>query len=723
MNIFFFREKKSLLILFCLIFFLSIFSIAQEKEQFKDFSELEIEDLLNVEITTAGKTMEKIGKIPASVMVISREQIERLGYTSLTEILENIPGLYNIKDYSMFGSNFGVRGFWSGINNDNMIILVNNVHQVYDYSSSYPLTKINIPVEAIDRIEVVRGPMSVVYGSGAFYGVINIFTNKVSEKGAHNIVSFSGGSQETYRLFSRFEGRVENFKYVFNAGYYNTYGIDKPVKKMVKNPSVLPFFGISEDYRTGGRLEESEKYFNFSGNFDKFRIDISYTDSNKETMFLMPPPFEGSPNHHTSTNIFLSYKDEIFKDLTIEGKFTYSQSRLSAETDFLFRGFYGVQQHEANAYELELNSFWKINSDLDITSGLYYRTILDTYNMYDIPSFNSPSLINNMFYLPDNDTIDTRAFFTQVNYNPVKKLKLVGGIRVEQMPKYKLKADLAGGTEYYNELEGIYDGDEIEIIPRLAAIYSIDNRNIIKFLYGKATNRPSFALNTKNTLDPLIEDLEPESIDTLEINYLTAIFSNLMVNINVFKNTLNNLITRVVQYNDEGGYQTWSDNAGKLNTLGTELRIMYKPINNLRLTLSGMYQETEDNIDENNNIDVAYSPNFLGYFRFSYYISKKISFAFTGRYVDKMKTYWDKTIKNPDGHWGARIGESSPAYFIINTNLRIKDIFNKGLYLNLKISNLLDEEIRYPTFTNNSWAKRGTIDYGRRILITMGIKF
>ena len=137
---------------------------------------------MNIKISTAGKTLEKIGNIPASIVVITREEIETYGYMTLIEILENIPGLYAINDYSMFGAKFGVRGFWSGVTNDNMIILVNNVQQVFDLTSNYPLTEITVPVEAIDRIEVVRGPMSVVYGSGAFLGVINIITNETNKE-------------------------------------------------------------------------------------------------------------------------------------------------------------------------------------------------------------------------------------------------------------------------------------------------------------------------------------------------------------------------------------------------------------------------------------------------------------------------------------------------------------------------------------------------------------
>ncbi len=75
---------------------------------------LSLEDLLNVQITSAGKTAEKIGEIPASVVVVDRKEIQIYGYDTLGEILEHISGLYMLETYELQGSrNYGVRGFFN----------------------------------------------------------------------------------------------------------------------------------------------------------------------------------------------------------------------------------------------------------------------------------------------------------------------------------------------------------------------------------------------------------------------------------------------------------------------------------------------------------------------------------------------------------------------------------------------------------------------------------
>ena len=199
---------------------------AQEKENLKQLIDMSFEELMKIKITTAGKKSEEIKDIPASVVIITRDEIEKYGYKSLQEILNSIPGMYMISDYSAGSDNFGVRGFWSGVTNNDMIILVNGVNQVYDYISGNAMNKIAALPQAIDRIEIIRGPMSVIYGSGAFFGVINIITNEITEDGKLNNISGSIGSGSIFDLSARLSGKENDFNYAFNSSY-NSTGWDK----------------------------------------------------------------------------------------------------------------------------------------------------------------------------------------------------------------------------------------------------------------------------------------------------------------------------------------------------------------------------------------------------------------------------------------------------------------------------------------------------------------
>lgn len=708
--------------------------LSQDQEEKSDVEKkteelfkMSLEELMNVKVTTADKTAEKIADIPASVVLITRQDIEMYGYKTLTEILENIPGLYSINDYMKGGANFGVRGFWSGHPNDNMIIMVNGVHQVYDILSSYPLNNIAVPVESIERIEVIRGPMSVIYGNGAFYGAINIFTKKAVEDELKNIVSGSIGTEKTKKLFLRAEGESDDFYYSFNASLYDTYGIDEPLSKMISDPTKLPGLGVPVDSRTGGKMENNEKYFNFAGTFKEFFLNLSYNETKSEFYFNLPSYSYGTYVKNFTTHVSFGYRKELSDILTLEGKFTYSKVRDWQQYDYLFDDFYGIQSFDTNAIELGFDAYITPNDDLRITTGLHYRSVLNAETLVNLPSFGNPALENYLRALAEGDNIDTRAIYTQFNYTPFESLKLVAGIRLEQTPKYRLFSSRQYGTNPPIKVPGSYNEEKIDVIPRFAAIYYLNKKNIFKFLFGKAINRPSFFQNSYNSLDDTLDDLKPESIQTLELNYLGTISSSLALNVSIFQNTLKNLITRDFLFVEETGFwRSWSANAGKMVTNGIELTMTAEPIENFRVELSGTYQETKDKRPKYKEagVDVAYSPKLLGYLKASYR-SEYFTVALTGNYVGSMETFWDETIGDPEilPLPGARIGDKVEGYFVLGANLRIEDVLLDGLFLNIKCSNLLDEEIRYPTFTNNPWADRGTIGLGRSFLLSLGYKF
>jgi outer membrane receptor protein involved in Fe transport len=719
------KQVQVLLILFtALLFILQLFLLPQESEDETKPAELfkiPLNELLNVKITTANRAPEKISDIPASVVLITRKEIEAYGYRTLTEIMENIPGLFSIDDYGEYGPNFGVRGFWSGVPNDNMIILVNGVHHVNDLWSNYPLNKISIPVEAIDRIEVIRGPMSVIYGNGAFYGVINIFTN--DNTGAPlNIVGTAAGSERTKKLFLRIAGKESDFNYVLNASIYDTYGIDKPLADMMKDPSILPSLGKRVDSRTGGMLENNEKYLNLSGTFKNFFLNFSFNDVKKEFYFAMPSTANGTNDHSNMAHLSFGYRKALSDILTLEGKFSYSQSRDWYIYKSLFDNFYGIQQLSTNGFEMELNTFITPSPVLDIKTGVYYRAILDAEDMYDIPSYNSPELENNYKFLSDSNNIITQSLFTQVSYSPFDKLRLIAGIRLEQTPKYKLESIHSIVGTPSNNKSGIYDQEKIEFIPRMAAIFYLNDQNIFKFLFGKTINRPSFFQNEQNTLDPEREDLKPENIQTLELNYISSFSSNFTLNTSIFQNTLENLITRIVELTTGGNYKSYSGNAGKMVTHGIEITLNVEPFDYLRTELSITYQKTKDKRNSYKDVAVAYSPNLLGYLK-AYYRTGNFTMGVTGNYVDGMETFWDETDRNISHPYGNRIGQKTKGYFVLGANVRVEDLFINGLYLNIHCSNLMNEEIRYPTTTINTFMDRGSLGSGRIFLVSLGYKF
>ena len=145
----------------------------------------------------------------------------------------------------------------------------------------------------------------------------------------------------------------------------------------------------------------------------------------------------------------------------------------------------------------------------------------------------------------------------------------------------------------------------------------------------------------------------------------------------------------------------------------------------LLVDLSGTYQQTEDNTTYKGvnrpNTDPSYSPNWLGYYKVSYQ-NGNLTLSTTGRYVDSMKPFWNPEKKVSEGVFGGYIGNSVPGYVSIGCNIRYDNLFVNGLYISLRGTNLLNEDIYYPTYTYNDWATKGTLGMSRSFLFTIGIK-
>jgi len=88
-----------------------------------------------------------------------------------------------------------------------------------------------------------------------------------------------------------------------------------------------------------------------------------------------------------------------------------------------------------------------------------------------------------------------------------------------------------------------------------------------------------------------------------------------------------------------------------------------------------------------------------------------------------MESYWKISKTSFDPKDGGRIGVKVPSYFVSDLNLRFDDLFSKGIFVNLNVSNLFDNEIRYPTTTSNDIFDKGTLGHGRQVILGVGWKF
>lgn len=710
-------KKKVALFVLAPIFITSSITAQEIKEGGdEDIWSMSLEDLMNVEVVTAGKKSENIGEIPASIIVITREEIETYGYNELEDLIADIPGFYSLGNaYFYGGTNFGVRGFSTSGTFSNVMIQVNGVNQMEDLTNGFSSDNITVPIQAIDRVEVVRGPMAVVYGSNAFMGIINIITNEDESEINRSQVSVSTGSLATNQIFARLSGAEGDFHYSFNAAFSESDGLDVPYGELQSNPLILASFGLDPEATTGGQYSSDNKYFNFNGTFKNFTFAINHSSRGEGLPGLVPSfDFEkGWYANMNSSDVHLAYSLPLSDKTKLEVKITNSERSYSAaDIKVLVPNQFLYFAADSKAQEYELNAFFDLSEKVSLNIGFYDRYVSQIERVVDATLFGLPD--DWVSISSPSNSINTFASFSQVEFKPNDKLKLVAGVRVETTNNFNVTRYGMDLTQFqWVQLSSDRtDISDLQFIPRVAGIYSPNERNFFKLIYSQSKKRPS-VVDLENNFRSNGDGLNFADMTTLEANYLTTINNRVSLNSSFYYNVLTNLIVRTVELS-QGTTISSSSNKGEASTLGMEVTVKADVMENLRTELSIAYQKTTDETPGSEAIDYAFSPSVLAYFKTSYKVSDRLKFGVRGRYVDEMFAEW-----NPETE--ARYGLNSPSYLALDLNARVN--IYKEMYANIFASNILDEEIRFGSNQNSTWTDRGMLGYGRRVQVTLGYKF
>jgi iron complex outermembrane receptor protein len=166
------------------------FGAAQQPAQI-DLSRMDVEDLMNVKVTSVSKREQSLARTAAAVFVINQDEIRRSGASNIPDLLRMAPGV-DVEQIDANAWAISVRGFNSRYSNKVLVLIDGRTVYTPSYSGVY-WEHLDMPLENIDRIEVIRGPGASVWGANAVNGVISIFT-KSSKDTKGGLVTAGGGS-------------------------------------------------------------------------------------------------------------------------------------------------------------------------------------------------------------------------------------------------------------------------------------------------------------------------------------------------------------------------------------------------------------------------------------------------------------------------------------------------------------------------------------------------
>ena len=186
-----------------------------QKPVSRDLTDASLEDLMNLEVTSVSKKEQKLSKTGAAVFVITQEDIRRSGATNIPDLLRMVPGA----DVAQIDANkwaISLRGF-NDRYADKVLVLIDG-RSVYTPSfSGVYWDQQDVPLENIERIEVIRGPGGTVWGANAMNGVINIIT-KSAKATQGGLLSAATGSQDVARGLAQYSGQIGT------SGAYRVFG-------------------------------------------------------------------------------------------------------------------------------------------------------------------------------------------------------------------------------------------------------------------------------------------------------------------------------------------------------------------------------------------------------------------------------------------------------------------------------------------------------------------
>jgi len=679
-----------------LIFGLTIGSgpaIAGEDLSAATVTDFSLEELMDVRIAAPTRMAERIGDIAASVTIVSRKEIAAQGFRSLREVLEHVPGLFVLDNTeSLF---VGIRGVAGG----GVLFLHNGVplHPASQKSvTAAEIAQFDIPVEVIDRVEVVRSPVSTVYGNGAFQGLVNVITDAADGPESLGIVTYGSRTSRAGAMRVRWTGASGSL--TLNASHRANGGLDGAYADMFSQDQIeaTPPGSVPD---MGGQLGRTVDWFGASGRTAGFRFEA--TASKRDYGYYPTMPGLGGDNRIELTTWQASLERDLDLTRSIE---LHARAVVSRQVYDIPEGSFVGPSVQYQQYQTTRRTDFVLDlvrrvGRLDYLLGYRVRHIDDVGNrVWFTLSDDGPPATAIEDELDDWTQNDV---YQNLTWRLGGRWRLSAGLRLQVLPDAFTRTRVDDATDTTTILVSEVD-DRLPVTGRLSAQFDATDEHRLYVAAGTASQQRDHATVT-----------QPEEILNVEVGHVFTTGS-FQVATTAFANDVDRIITRTLVIPLDGSSMfSRLTNDGRWRSVGLEFRTRLQLGSMWRAGTSLVAQRTHD---REQDIHVGYSPTVTAK-AFVSWTHRTWRAGLNSRFVSNMSTGYDR-MENPDGSVTIdRIGEDVPGYVVFGTSLRRE--FASGFFAALHVSNLFDTEIRDPA-NEVSNMKRGLIGMGRVVSFTLG---
>lgn len=611
---------------------------------------MSLDEILQVEIVS--KQKENKNAAPGIVSVVTHDDIKRFGANSLFDVLNRVTSMYMLSSYIWSNGMASMRGdLQTHVNNHTLVLINGRPFRDSAYGGLNETVFRDFPIHHIEQIEVIRGAGSVLYGTNAFSGVINIVTQKNKENSATlrgRYGSYNTGQAEGEFAWKNSEASITGaFRHRASDGWLTSANDER------KNPVSFR----NNDGEISASLSAEWKDFTFNG----------FIANNDHNHWGSVPIGSGQPIENKRLFLDLGYKNQLNEHWTTQWNLTYN--KFDQNYDLPVNWVPILTKLSEDNLLLEQASFFnffekKLNF---VTGGLIEW---QHGRVTQRPSSNT---------LAPYEFLKT-SLYAEINYAILDNLKFNMGGQWNLFTHLE-NAPLNSVTE-----DKLITGE----VGRLGLIYDISSKVGVKLLYSQAYRSPGageYGANSSLVLGN--RNLVPERIETADAQIFYQ-ESNYQVSLTAFRSRQSNLIVRTpIPYSDPIRLQY--NNGGSATFEGFEFESDAKLFEHLHWKGSYTFQ-TNRNDKGNNNKSLV--PNHMAKIGLSYDINEDLQISAFDTFFSKAKVASSMIELNPEA--------ASFHNVSVNTNYSLDKLLGFGptkhVTFTFYLDNLFNEQYYYPEF-------------------------
>jgi outer membrane receptor for ferrienterochelin and colicins len=551
----------------------------QPPSELSHFSLEQLADLKIDSVYGASRYTQKVTEAPSSVTIITAEEIRRFGHRSVADILRSVRGFYVTYDRNY--SFLGVRGFSRPGDYNARVLLLVDGHRLNDniFGSALIGTEFPVDVELIERVEIIRGPSSSLYGTSAFFAVIDVITKR-GESARGVIASGTLGSFGTRKARLTYGHQFKNGVDLFLSGSgYHSDG-----------QRALFFEEFNEPATNNGMAEraDADEFTKVFGRLTAGNLTLQAVHGSRTK--AIPTASFGTVFNDPRTQtierlgyIDLQYARRLPREWELGSRVYYDQ--YGYDGDYVFE--YAATDSplivvnkdfaRGDSWGAELKASKKVAKRQRLAVGAEYRDNFrqNQFN-YDLEPF--------VQYLDDRRASTNWALYAQDEITLHDRLILNVGLRHDHYDSF-------GGTTN----------------PKLALIYDPLENTTLKFLYGEAFRAPNAydLFWWQSGVTKANPSLQPETNRTGELVVEQYVGSHVRVAATGFYYRINDLITQETDPSDD---LLVYNNIDEINANGFEVEGEGKWPNGIRGRVSYTLQHSQN---EHTKLGLTNSPRHL----------------------------------------------------------------------------------------------------------------